>query len=55
MAKAYPTVVNKIMVEVEGNETPFFIHESMFQSFVEWFADQRGVTISEAEDILQNE
>jgi len=36
-------------------EDPFYIQAYMFKSFVEWFADQRGVSVDEAENILQNE
>lgn len=53
--KAYNTCVDRIEVWTDGSETPFLIPAHLFIPFVEWFAEQRGVSVQEAEDILKNE
>lgn len=55
MSNPYNASIEKIAVYIDGNEIPFYIHASMFESFVEWFAEQRGVSIEQAEIILKNE
>ena len=46
--------VEKIAVYMDGATEPFYLHPSMFNSFVRWYARERGVSMTEASRILKS-